>query len=62
MRLCMSPFDGSSRSTLFTTMRSSRSVNQPLGRNQVRVWTAEAGMRKKDATEAWLTSCSLYSK
>jgi hypothetical protein len=50
MRLCISPFDGSSRSTLLTTMRSSRSVNQPCGRNHVRVWTAEAGMRKNDAT------------
>ncbi|SPQ22660.1 afea2de1-2cd3-48b2-9252-5f2f4f95be8c [Thermothielavioides terrestris] len=48
-RLCMSPLDGSSRSTRLTTMATSLSVNQPLGRNHVLVCTAEAGIMKKDA-------------
>lgn len=33
-----------------TTMRTSRSVNQPLGRNHFFVSTAEAGIRKNDAS------------
>lgn len=30
-------------------MPTSRSVNQPLGLNQVLVWDADAGMRKNEA-------------
>jgi hypothetical protein len=43
------PLLGSSRRTRLTTIPSSRSVNHPLGRNQVLVCTAEAGIKKNDA-------------
>ena len=43
------PFEGSSRSTRFTTMAVSLSVNHPFGRNHVFVCTAEAGIRKNAA-------------
>lgn len=49
-RLCMSPLEGSSRSTLLTTMPTSLSVNQPFGRNHVFVATADDGMRKMAET------------
>ena len=41
---------GSSRSTLFTIITSSRSVNHPFGRNHVFVCVGDGGMLKKDAT------------
>jgi len=44
----MSPLEGSSRRTRFTTILISRSVNQPLGRNHVLVCTAEAGIMKNE--------------
>jgi hypothetical protein len=43
------PLEGSSRRTRFTTIPTSRSENQPFGRNQVFVWTADAGIKKKAA-------------
>lgn len=45
----MSPLDGSSLNTRLTTIETSLSVNQPLGRNHVLVCTAEAGIMKKEA-------------
>jgi hypothetical protein len=42
---------GSSLKTLDTNITSSRSVNQPLGLNQVLDFVGAAGMLKKDAIE-----------
>lgn len=45
----ISPLLGSSLKTRFTTIATSRSLNQPFGRNQVLVCTADAGIKKKEA-------------
>lgn len=45
----ISPLLGSSLKTRFTTIAISRSLNQPFGRNQVLVCTADAGIKKKEA-------------
>ena len=48
-RLCISPFVGSSRRMREVAMYSSRSVNQPLGRNQLFVCVGEGGILKNVA-------------